>query len=176
MAQHQPTPQTGTEPPLEWAWYGIGFGAAIKRFFKKYATFSGRASRGEYWWVTLFNFLVTAVLYAFVLPGTIAAATAASSAGGAPQLGAGYYVGNGLLSLWGLATLVPSIAVAVRRLHDTGRSGWFYLLGLIPLVGPIILIVFFASATKPEAERYGPPTNNAGYGQQAYPPAQGYTT
>ena len=50
MAQYQPTPQTGAEPPLEWPWYGIGFVAAVKRFFKKYATFNGRASRGEYWW------------------------------------------------------------------------------------------------------------------------------
>lgn len=177
MAQYQPTPQTGAEPPLDWPWYGIGFGAAVKRFFKKYATFNGRASRGEYWWVTLFNLIVVAVLYAFMLPGIISATTAAST-GGAPEFGAGYYVVTSLLSLWSLATLVPSIAVAVRRLHDTGRSGWFYLLGLIPLVGPIILIVFFASATTPSAEQYGPPSSQGGYGgygQQTYPPAQGYT-
>ena len=177
MAQYQPTPQTGAEPPLDWPWYGIGFGAAVKRFFKKYATFNGRASRGEYWWVTLFNVLVAVVLNAFMLPGLISASTAAST-GVAPELGAGYYAATGLASLWSLVILVPSIAVAVRRLHDTGRSGWFYLLGLIPLVGPIILIVFFASATSSTAERYGPPSAQGGfggYGQETYPPAQGYT-
>lgn len=175
-ATASPQGSTPGEPPLDWPWYGIGFGAAIKRFFKKYATFSGRASRGEYWWVVLFQFIISAVLYAFTLPSLIAATTAASQGGTAPQLGAGYYVANGLLTLWSLATLVPSLAVAWRRLHDTGRSGWYYLLGLIPLVGPIILLVFFASATTPTAERYGPPQQSAGYGapvggygQQGYP-------
>ena len=177
MAQYQSTPQTGAEPPLEWPWYGIGFGAAVKRFFKKYATFSGRASRGEYWWFALLNIVVFAVLYAFLVPGLISASTAAST-GGTPQFGAGYYLISSLVSLWSLGTLVPSIAVAVRRLHDTGHSGWFYLLVLIPFVGAIILIIFFASATSLNAERYGPPTAQGsfgGYGQQTYPPAQGYS-
>lgn len=177
MAQYQPTPQTGAEPPLDWPWYGIGAVAAVKRFFKKYATFSGRASRGEYWWIALLNVVVFAVLYALLIPGLIAASTAAST-GGTAQPGAGYYVITSLLGLWSLATLVPSIAVAVRRLHDTGHSGWFYLLGLIPFVGAIILIIFFASPTSPNAEQYGPPSAQGGfggYGQETYPPAQGYT-
>jgi uncharacterized membrane protein YhaH (DUF805 family) len=165
----------GGEPPLEWPYYGIGFGAAVKRWFAKYATFDGRASRGEYWWVALFNGLLGVVLYAVL--GIILATTmsSSSSAGSAPQLGAGYYAVSGVYGLYSLATLVPSISVAVRRLHDTGRSGWNYLLGLIPLVGPIILIVFFAQATTPSAERYGPPRSQyaaPGDGAGAY--GQGY--
>ena len=67
-----------------------------------------------------------------------------------------------------------SLALAWRRLHDTGRSGWYYLFGLIPVAGPIILLVFFASQTTPSAEQYGPPTSQPAYGydQQTYPPAQ----
>ena len=56
-----------SEPPLDWPYYGIGFGAAITRFFKKYATFTGRASRGEYWWYALFSAIITFVLYGIVL-------------------------------------------------------------------------------------------------------------
>ncbi|HEY0241008.1 MAG TPA: DUF805 domain-containing protein [Friedmanniella sp.] len=176
MAQFQPTPQTGSEPPLDWPWYGIGFGAAVKRFFKKYATFSGRASRGEYWWYALFSAIIGVVFYAVLLAFALPAMTTASS-GGTPRFGAGYYAISGLLSLWGLATLVPSLALAWRRLHDTGRSGWNYLFVLIPIAGPIILLVFFASQTTQSAEQYGPPTSQPayGYGQQSYPPEQGYT-
>lgn len=167
----------GGEPPIEWPWYGIGFGAAIRRFFQKYATFTGRASRGEYWWYALFSAIISLVFYAILMIMTFSATAAASSSGATPQLGAGYYVVSGVLSLWGLATLVPSLAIGVRRLHDTGRSGWYLLLGLIPFVGGIILLVFFVSGTSPAAEQYGPPTSqpafNGGYGQ-SFPPAEGY--
>ncbi|SEP76174.1 DUF805 domain-containing protein [Microlunatus flavus] len=170
----------GGEPPLDWPWYGIGFGAAIKRFFTKYATFSGRASRGEYWWAYLFQVVVVFVLYALAGASLFAAATASSATGATPQMGPLGYIGSSLLSLFALGTIVPSLAVAVRRLHDTGRSGWYILFGLIPLVGGIIVIVFLASATTPAAEQYGPPQTGygapgAGYGQgqpQAY--GQGY--
>jgi uncharacterized membrane protein YhaH (DUF805 family) len=167
------------EPPLDWPYYGIGFGDAIKRFFKKYATFTGRASRGEYWWYALFSAIVTAVLYAIVLAMTLSATTAASASGETPQLGAGYYLVSSLLSLWGLATLVPGLALTVRRLHDTGRSGWYILLGLIPFVGGIVVLVLLIGTTSPAAEQYGPPRSQyaaPGYGPpgaygQSYPQA-----
>jgi uncharacterized membrane protein YhaH (DUF805 family) len=167
------TPQN-SEPPLDWPYYGIGFGGAIKRYFAKYATFTGRASRGEYWWAYLFYVIVVGVLYGIFIAGIVAASTAASSSGTTPQFGGGFYAASSLLSLFFLGTLVPTIAVAVRRLHDTGRSGWNYLFGLIPLVGPIILIVFLASATTPSAELYGPPRSQGGYGGYGQLPQQPY--
>lgn len=95
---------------------------------RKYADFSGRARRKEYWFFVLFNVLISIVL-AFV-----DAAIGIKSAEG-DNLGL-------LGTLYSLAVLIPSIAVTVRRLHDTGRSGWYVLLGLIPCVGGIILLVF----------------------------------
>jgi uncharacterized membrane protein YhaH (DUF805 family) len=155
----------GGEPPLDWPHYGIGFGAAIKRFFSKYATFTGRASRGEYWWAYLFYIIIVGVLYGIFIAGIVVASTAASSSGTTPQLGGGFYAGSSLLSLFLLGTIVPYLAVTVRRLHDAGHSGWFVLLGLIPAVGGIILIVLLASATNPVvAEMYGPPRSQGGYG------------
>ena len=90
---------------------------SITLCFSKYADFNGRASRPEYWWFALFIFLVSAALsmVSHVLPGIFA-----------------------------LATLLPSLAVAARRLHDTERSGWWLLIGLVPMVGFVVLIVFLA--------------------------------
>ena len=180
MAGFEAAPQQSGEPPLEWPWYGIGFGAAIARFFKKYATFTGRASRGEYWWYALFGAIISVVLYVILFATLIPTFIAAQTTGTAPRFGAGYFAISGIAGLWGLATLIPGIALAVRRLHDTGRSGWNYLFGLIPVAGPIILLVFFVGQTTSTADRYGPPASQGGYGsyggQQAYPPAQGYTT
>jgi uncharacterized membrane protein YhaH (DUF805 family) len=108
---------------------------------KKYAVFTGRAQRAEYWYFFLFNLLITIGL-AFIdgLLGTYSAEN-----------------GYGLLSgLYMLAVLIPGIAVGVRRLHDTSRSGWWMLIGLIPLVGAIVLIVFFVMDSTPGANQHGP--------------------
>ena len=91
------------------------FGESISTCFRKYVAFGGRATRSEYWWFVLFTFLVSLVAS---------------------------FVSQALSSLFSLAVLLPSIAVGVRRLHDTDRSGWFLLLWLIPVIGWIILIVF----------------------------------
>ncbi|GGR68743.1 hypothetical protein GCM10010269_04350 [Streptomyces humidus] len=101
---------------------------------KKYAVFSGRARRQEYWMFTLFNVIVAVVL---AIVGAV--------------------IGSNVLNIiYTLAVLLPGLGVAVRRLHDTGKSGWWLLIGLIPLVGAIILIVFLASEGKREPNQYGP--------------------
>ena len=102
---------------------------------KKYAVFSGRTRRMEYWMFILFNTIIAFVL-AFV-EGLV----------GGPGVAA---------NLYGLAVLIPSLAVGVRRLHDTGRSGWWLLISLVPVVGAIVLLVFMVQDSHAEANQYGP--------------------
>ena len=102
--------------------------------WKKFADFSGRARRQEYWMFVLFNFLVSVAVG--VVDGILGA-------------------GGSLSGLYSLAVLVPSLAVSARRLHDTDRSGWWMLIALIPLVGWIILLVFLCNDSKPGANRFG---------------------
>lgn len=97
---------------------------------KNYVGFSGRARRKEYWMFMLFNILVSIVLN--VVGAVIMA----------PVLG----------FIYSLAVLLPSIAVSVRRLHDTGRSGWWLLLSLIPLIGTIVLLIFLVQDSHDENE------------------------
>ena len=107
----------------------------------KYADFSGRARRKEYWMFALINFVIALVL------GVIDGVSGQKSA----QTG-----GVGILGgLYTLAMLVPSLAVGVRRLHDTNRSAWFLLLVLIPIAGPIIYLVFLAQEGTPGENQYG---------------------
>ena len=111
------------------------FTQSIKSVFSKYATFTGRASRSEYWYFTLFNIITSTLL--LLLGIAIGAAT-----GGSDGVPGGLIVGYILYIIYGLGVLIPSLAVAVRRLHDTNNSGWLILLGLIPCVGGIVLLVF----------------------------------
>lgn len=144
------------EPPLWAPDYGAPFPAAVKRFFKKYATFSGGASRSEYWWWTLVSVIVSFILNIIISAGN--AATATSSLSSSPQLGPGATFGLILAVIWGLATIVPSIALTVRRLHDSNKSGWLILLGLIPFAGAIILLVFALLGPDPAGQRFDQPT------------------
>jgi len=108
---------------------------------KKYPVFDGRARRKEYWMFVLINFLITVVLILIdILIGTFS-----------PQTGVGLLQG-----LYALAVLIPFIAVTVRRLHDTGRSGWSMLIGLIPIIGAIVLLIFMVLNSEPGANQYGP--------------------
>ena len=107
---------------------------------KKYAVFSGRARRKEYWFFVLFNIIIGLVLG--FIDGVIGSASA--------EAGVGLLYG-----IYTLAILIPSIAVGVRRLHDTDRSGWWLLIGLIPLIGAIVLLVFMVQGGKPGANQYG---------------------
>lgn len=107
---------------------------------KKYATFSGRAQRAEYWYFYLFYTLIYIGLA--ILDWMMGVYSL--------EFGIGWLSG-----LFCLALLVPSFAVLFRRLHDTGRSGWWLLIGLIPLIGPIVLIVFLAQDSAAEENTYG---------------------
>ncbi len=108
---------------------------------KKYAVFWGRARRKEYWYFALFNILIAIVL------GIIDGVTGTFS----PEVGIGLLGG-----LYSLAVLIPGFAVAVRRLHDTGKSGWWLLILLVPLVGPIVFLVFTVQDSQPGENQYGP--------------------
>lgn len=122
-----------------------------KKVLRQYADFDGRARRKEYWMFSLVNAAVgLAVMIVF---GGLGAAFGSETL---------FYLGIGLLVIYCLAIVVPSVAVATRRLHDTNRSGWWQLLnlaGLIPFVGfiaSIVLIVFFAMDGTPGPNQYGP--------------------
>lgn len=109
---------------------------------KKYAVFTGRAGRAEYWYFVLFNFLIGIAI-------GIVAAVIKSASNDVLDL-------SMLGSLYSLAVLCPGLAVAIRRLHDTDRSGWWLLIGLIPIIGWIVLIVFYVQDSQPGSNQYGP--------------------
>lgn len=125
----------------------MGFTEAVKSVFSKYATFSGRATRSEYWYFTLFNIIVSVVL------GTLSS-NVSGPFDDLDRLMTNLIYSQGLQWIWSLITLIPGLAVSVRRLHDTNRSGWNILWLLLPLIGPIILIVFYCKASGPE-NQYG---------------------
>ncbi len=107
---------------------------AVTTCLTKYADFSGRAPRSEYWWFFLATVVVAAVLEA--VPGN---------------------VGATLSVVGGLVLLVPGLSAGARRLHDTGRSGWWQLIVLVPLLGLIVLVVWLASEGEPVVNAYGSP-------------------
>jgi uncharacterized membrane protein YhaH (DUF805 family) len=121
----------------------MSFATAIRSVFSQYAGFGGRARRAEYWWFALFVVLVS--IATSILD---------------PALGTdfrGDVTSGGIFGLTAnLVLLVPSLAVAVRRLHDTDRSGWWILIALIPLVGAIVLLVLLVQDGAPGPNRFGP--------------------
>jgi len=115
----------------------MDFSTAVKTCLNKYATFSGRAQRSEYWWFYLFVLIVATVLSVvdiaiFNMPDT-----------------------SPLASIFTLAILLPILGAGVRRLHDLDKSGWWILIGLVPLIGFIVLIVWFASKGTDGDNRFG---------------------
>ena len=126
----------------------MGFSETIKNNFSKYATFSGRAPRSEFWWWALFTFIANLILGAIdmALFGT----TVIGPEGFSAQTNF-----SPLAGIFSLVVLLPSLAVAVRRLHDTDRTGWWWFIILIPLVGIIVLIVFWATEGTRGPNRYG---------------------
>src|SRR4028118_1535698 len=108
---------------------------------KKYAVFGGRSRRKEYWYFVLFSLIVSLVLSAIdALLGTLSSSTNVGLLGG----------------IYGLAIIIPTIAVSVRRLHDIDRTGWWVLIGLVPVIGTIVLLVFAAVGGTPGADTAGP--------------------
>lgn len=115
---------------------------------KNYANFNGRARRKEYWMFVLFN-LIFAVC-AMIIDNALGIADKDMRYG--PIYG-----------LYALATLLPSLGVAVRRLHDVGKSGWFLLLALIPIIGSIWLLVLLVTDSRPGSNEYGPNPKELAY-------------
>jgi uncharacterized membrane protein YhaH (DUF805 family) len=103
---------------------------------RNYVVFSGRASRSEFWYWILFTVLVSIAL-SIIDVGLVSGNTSVLS------------------SIWSLATFLPSLALGVRRLHDTDRSGWWWLIAFVPLIGIIVLIVFWCLEGTPGQNRFG---------------------
>lgn len=125
--------------------------------FKKYFQFSGRSRRSEYWFSLLANGIVMTILY-IIMGISMGPMISSIMMFGAPPAGGMVFttIMGILISLYSLAVLIPGIAMCIRRLHDIGKSGWFYLFCLIPTVGAIILLVFYASDSQPGENQYGP--------------------
>ena len=120
----------------------MSFGEAIQTVFRKYAEFMGRAARDEFWWWALFNVLVVGALNLFNVI----------------RIGDNAYLGSLLAGLWGIAVLLPSLAVAVRRLRDAGHGWGNLFFVLVPIAGGVVLIVLWAQPTKkPTKETLPPP-------------------
>lgn len=116
----------------------MGFSEAVSSGFRNYVGFSGRACRSEFWYWSLFVFGVS-FFFGAVLPA----------------LGMGFQWAV-LVNLFSLVVLLPNIAVSVRRLHDLDKSGWWVLLWFIPLIGAVVLIIWFVGRGTPGENRFGP--------------------
>ena len=156
---HGGSPRGATSPDdLSLPLYGATFVQAVKRFFKNYAKFSGRASRSEFWFAYLFTILVAIIPYILGLSGSAIAGLSASgdSYNATPPAGATALmaIAGILLLVAFVATFIPTLAVSWRRLHDANLAGPFYFLGCIPFVGWIIFIVLMVMESKPEGQRF----------------------
>src|SRR6476620_2510112 len=145
------SPQTG-ETPLWAPLYGATLQQAVQRFFKKYAIFSGRASRSEYWWWALVSLIVGIGINIITSTGTT------TNASGAAVTGPGAIVGLILAVIWGLGTIVPSLALLARRLHDVNLSAWLILLVLVPFLGGLALLVMTILPSNPAGQRFDQPS------------------
>jgi len=114
------------------------------KVLKQYADFSGRARRKEFWMFYLFNLIVYFALMSVMVAGWAITESSAF-----------FVVGIGIYLVYAFAIIIPTLAVCVRRLHDTGRSGWYYFIGFIPLVGGIILLVWFCQDSQAGVNQWG---------------------
>jgi uncharacterized membrane protein YhaH (DUF805 family) len=111
---------------------------------EKYTDFTGRASRSEMWYFVLAQFLVCLVLM-------ILASVGAAIADAIGMIFTGLYI------IAALAFIIPGLAVQIRRLHDTGKSGWYWFIAFVPFVGCLILLVFFVMPSDPNPNAFGNP-------------------
>ncbi len=118
--------------------------------FRKYAVFSGRSRRKEYWSFILINWIIGLVYVGMLFIGAYISSRDGSVFNGIQMIANVLYYG------YAIASMVPGLAVSIRRLHDIGKSGWWYLIGLIPVVGTIVLIVFLCKDSDPGLNEYGP--------------------
>lgn len=149
------------------------FGEALKTCFKKYATFSGRARRSEFWWFSVLNWLLSIASYAVVwwkmakideIQGQVAEVMfdeekMAALTAQADSFDTTFYLLMAIIGVIGLLLLLPSLAVAVRRLHDTGKSGWLLLAMIIPIVNIVIgimLLIYYLKDSDRNPNKYGP--------------------
>lgn len=113
----------------------------------RFADFKGRSTRSEYWYFVLFALLISIVLRVidtFMINPMMGMTPEEATKGGI------------LITVFALAMLLPQIGVGVRRLHDVGMSGWWYLIALVPIIGALILIFFFVKDSQPGENMYGP--------------------
>ena len=123
----------------------MNFTAAIRSFWSRFADFKGRSRRSEYWYVQVF-LVVTNLAVAGIDLALMDGDVDRFIANG----------GGGIIGLiWIIATIVPALAVLIRRLHDTGKTGWWALVGFIPFVGAIVLLVFTVTDSSPGENKYG---------------------
>jgi uncharacterized membrane protein YhaH (DUF805 family) len=123
----------------------MSFATAVKSFWSNYTNFKGRARRSEYWFIQLF-LIATNIAVAFIDLALMNGDVERFIANG----------GGGIVGLiWIFATIVPALAVLIRRLHDTIRSGWWALIGLVPIVGAIVLLVFTVEDSNKGVNKYG---------------------
>ncbi|MDM0114475.1 DUF805 domain-containing protein [Variovorax sp. J22R133] len=101
---------------------------AVQTCLRKYVDFSGRASRPEFWWFALFQFIVLVIAS---------------------------FLGKAIYTIVALALVLPSLAVGARRLHDIGKSGWFLLINLVPVIGILVLIYFWVQPAQAEGNAFG---------------------
>jgi uncharacterized membrane protein YhaH (DUF805 family) len=120
------------------------------KVLKQYADFNGRARRSEFWFFMLFNFIIEMVLS--IIAGVIIGASSAGSGQPNPTIA---ILAEIPLIIYCLAVIVPTLAVSVRRLHDTSRNGWLVLLSFVPIANIVLLIFYFGDST-PGANEYGP--------------------
>lgn len=137
---------------MKWYWNGL----------KNYVNFEGRARRKEYWMFHLFNGIICVILLllSLILVGLFTSGPLAAEGYAGSQVGYVIGYGGGLLAyilifLYQLAVFLPSLALSIRRLHDIGKSGWWICIGFIPVVGPIIMLVFNCQDSETKVNQYG---------------------
>jgi uncharacterized membrane protein YhaH (DUF805 family) len=132
----------------------VSFGQAISSFWKNYVNFKGRARRSEYWWAYLF--MVLASVGTIFVDGFMRTFSF--------DLGVGIFS-----SLFFLSIILPSISITVRRLHDTNRNGWWYLISFIPFVGAIVIFIFTLLDSAQGSNNWGPSPKYGGAQQTSNP-------